>query len=241
MTRSELILATREELLDDVADAQAGTDLTVQAVSDARLGRWLLEGEREACRRRFNLIFDDAPRITLRTGIRSYRLDSLILRLQSVYYNGVRLVHTTEQALDRDVTGWRDYEDGAPTAFYINNHRLILDHTPTTTENGTLLSLSVWREPHTSDDLEEEPEIPASLHHALTNWAAYRYFLMPDPHIRDDARAVFFLQQFELAFGPARSAALLEFKLEDPGWSDIGTGGYRAIWPATASTDLTSF
>lgn len=241
MTRSELILALREEFLDDISDAQAGTDLTVQLVSDARLVRWLMDGEREACRRRFNLILDDTFRITLRTGVRSYRLDSLILRIKSIYYDGVLLTHTTEPALDRDVTGWRDYDGGAPTAFYINNHNLFLDRTPTATENGTIMSLAVWREPYTSDDVEEEPEIPSSQHYALLNWAAYRYFLMPDSHIRDDTRAMFFLKQFEEAFGPARSAEILEFKLEDPVWSDIGNGGYSHSWPGVPATDITSF
>lgn len=242
MTRAELIQVVREDLLDDTADAQAGTDLIVDAVSDTRLLRWLQEAEREACRRTYNLIWDDTSfELRLETGVRSYPLDGGILRIKAVRYGTTLLEHTTEAALDRDVTGWRDYAAGAPTAFYLQRHQLYLDRAPTVTENGTLLPLEVWREPLDGGILDDEPEIPTSQHEALANWAAYRYFLLPDPHIRDDARALYFLQQFESTFGPAKSAALLAFKLEDPGWSDLGTGGYSSSWPGTTATDLTSF
>lgn len=243
MTRAELIQVVREDFLDDISDAQAGTDLVVQAVSDTRLLRWLLEGEREACRRTDDLILDGTSfELRLATGVQSYDLDPGILRIKAVRHGTALLEHTTEAALDRDVSGWRDYAAGAPTAFYLTRHRLTLDRAPSAAENGTHLGLAVWREPLDGGTLDEEPEIPAQMHRDLIAWAAYRYFLLPDPHIRDDARALYFLQQFEAVFGPPRTAALLTFKLEDPGWSDIGTGGYSSAWPATTTTDeLTSF
>jgi hypothetical protein len=174
-------------------------------------------------------------------GIRSYLLDGRILRLLGCTYGTVTLTHTTEAALDRDAAGWRVADAGAPTACYIQNHRLYLDRTPSATEEGGTLRLRVGREPLGNASLETSPEIPASHHAALAYWAAYRYFLMPDPHLRDDARALYFLQQFEQAFGPARSAASLEFRLEDPGWSDLGNGGYRDHWHSSGTTELTSF
>lgn len=242
MLRSEIIQVVREDFLDDISDAQAGTDLTVEAVSDTRLLRWIQEAEREACRRTYNLIRDDENMShVLVTGVRWYDIDRSILRISSATLDSTILEHTTEAALDRDVTGWRDYEAGMPSSFYLHRHRLYLDRAPSSSENGLVLALSVWREPMEPGILDEEPEIPSVHHQALAFWGAYRYFLLPDPHIRDDARALYFLKQFEDVFGPARSASLLEFKLEDPGWSDVGMGGYSHSWPGIPATDITSF
>ena len=242
MTREELIAIVREELLDDVSDAVAGTDATVLAVSDARIARWLGEGEREACRRMGTLLMDASSpfcAITLVAGQRDYPLDPRILRMGRVLYGATTLTWTTEAALDRDSYGWRDYAAGAPQAFYLSRRRLFLDRAPSATEAGSELRLIVWREPLAA--MLTDPEIPATYHEALTHWAAYRYFLRPDPHTRDDARAAFYLQAFEQVFGPAKSAEMLEFKLEDPGWTFVCNGGYTQSWHGATSTELTEF
>jgi hypothetical protein len=224
MTRSELIRIVREELLDDVDDClDAGEE--IDRWSAAALLRWSGEAERQACRRGdLRHIFDDSTeavcRLTLELGVTAYLLDPRVLRIDEVHRaDGVRLEHTTRAGLDLLCPTWRTAQAGPPRAFFIQGRRLRLDRPPSAAEDGTVLSLSLWREPLVTYGESLTTDTAFELPHEiepLKHWMAYEAFSVRDEDLGDNSQAAKHLALFERAYGPAMEQGVIQHKLEAP-------------------------
>jgi hypothetical protein len=226
MLAEELLEVARVEWLDDVLDIVAGDDADA-AATDVRLLRWLNEAEVEACRHGDGkLIWDDTTeavcRVALRAGVSRYTLDPRILAIESITLNDAPLEHV----------GWGEYRGGSAVAqFAIRGRTLELNTHAQAADEATPLVLAVWREPLTSFDFEESPEIAAALHPELLQWLGWRFFSMPNTAVRDDARAQQHLALFERSFGPPVRADTWRHRLESPPTLTLGADrGYMQVW-----------
>jgi hypothetical protein len=205
MLASELMSIIREDLLDDVSDADAGYESDARW-SDAFLLRQINEAQRQACyrgdlRHLYDAETDELCSLPLTFGVRSYVLDPRILRLEEVRLGSRVLAHTSRARLDETGINWRSMTSAAPSMFFLHGRTLILDAPPT----GGALALSIWREPIDSvteeDELEwlDEPE-------KLGHWVAHKAFMIPDEDLHDAKRAAMHLELFNLTFGVPTSA-----------------------------------
>lgn len=206
MTYAELISIVRNDLLDDIVP---GSDAGYEDSnwSKSFLLREAINAAKQASYRQdLRHIFDESFRITLKTGVKSYALDPAILRIEEITLNGAPLRHVHLGTLDTHSRGWRDYEAGTPTKFYIRARTLFLDRVPSAAYSGAKLALKVWREPYSTGDIDDEIEWDIDVE-KLGHWIAFKAFNRRDEDTQDGKKAAEHLMLFNMAFGdevPAR-------------------------------------
>ena len=210
MTAAELVAIVRQDYLRDITDADFGNDARAEWSHETLL-RYVGEAQRQACYRQdLRHLYDDPAddagsicSISLDVGNQTYILSDLILRIIEVSYGTTVLYQTTKERIDARGIDWRQARPGPPSAFFIQGHRLTLDHPPGAADVATPLSLYVWRAPLIApeemsdrDDLEwvNDPE-------KLVHWVMHRALLRRDLEIGEQQASAAHLSMFNAAFG----------------------------------------
>ena len=213
MRVSDLLEIIRADLLDDT---EGGGDGSAYAWSDDQLVRWIGDAQRQACRRQdLRHLYDDTFTIRLKDGVPAYELDSCILRLDEVRFGATILTHTTLANLDAYCPTWRDYDDGEPQRFYVRGHKLFLDRSPSSHEDGDSLNLVIWREPLGDPSLHDDLEWLLD-QEKLGHWVAHKAFARRDEDTEDKKRSQEHRELFDLAFGPEVPARVRQELLQYP-------------------------
>ena len=209
MTGAEIILAAREDFLDDA--------VAPFLWSDTLLERYLNLSEAEACRRA-SLLLDDTTAndsegtplplcsLTVVAGTSSYVISKKILRiLTCVPASTSRPIEKkTEDWLDEFYTTWRSAE-GDPVYFLEKKGRITLVPQPVTNDT---MQLSIVRLPLASMTIagDESPEIPEEFHMDLIDYMAHLAYLKQDSETRDIEKSNMYEEQVTQKFGPKLSA-----------------------------------
>jgi hypothetical protein len=226
VTAAELIAIVREDLLDDVSDTTLADPEPLYRWSTAFLLRQAALAQRQACwRQDLRHLFDDTTgeicSIALVEGQATYRLDSRILRLQSVLLpaadGGLSQVERVwPSTLDTRDPSWRTQASGLPRWCYVAGGKLVLSPAPALAQSGATLSLAVWREPLLSE-LEEDDDLEwVRDQEQLGHWMAYQALSRRDPDLQDAKGAQMHLATFERVFGTEVSARARQELLEAP-------------------------
>jgi len=205
MTLQEFLERLREDFLDDRIQPYYWSDDT--------LLRYAIDAEREACRRSNILItnLEDAMcNISITAGTSSYSLHPKILYILAAYNttDNYPLYQVERVALDSEIPNWRTLESDTPSWFFIETPDIItIVPTPT---HDFVLNLTVSHLPLNDEkQVSDSFEIPEQYQDDLLYWAAYLALSKEDINTDRKAKAQYFLQQFEAAFG-RRKPALTE-------------------------------
>lgn len=225
MTPEDLIQIVKDTHLNDACDVVDEDDAEDLAMFSAD---WYLREAQAAQRQAFirgdlRHVFDDETEdlcsITLESGVSAYALDKRVLRIADVHHGVNRLGFTTKAVLDRTWPTWRQ-ATGAPRQFYVAGRKLRPVPVPSDTEDGSTLSLSVYRMPLCDPELTDEFEWPFE-QQELSYWVAHRAFLVPNTSLTDGDLSQYHFEKFNIAFGvPLSHRARLEL-LEKPETIDM--------------------
>lgn len=208
MDLAELLEFTAKEYLDDRVDLVDGDPDSLW--SDTTLVRYFNEAQRQLCRRAWCIIDEDHPvagRITLATDKATYALHKSVLRVlwakptdqenpltRHPESDLMAAVPVTEELYDLNST---TAETGRPLGFSTDagTRMLRVFRTPSSTENGLVLTLKVVRLPVewlTLENTGAEPEVPEDYHFLLAMYAAGRALTQPlvDAQQKADGRAL---------------------------------------------------
>ena len=209
MTPEEIVLAVREDFLDDVAVPFLWSDNLLQ--------RYLNLAQEEACRRA-SLLYDDTTatdqanpalplcRLTVVSGTSDYVISQKILRILTCVPQGDKraIEKKTIDWLDDKWPYWRD-ATGAPIYYLEDKGRIRLVPTPS---GDDTVYLSVARTPLAQVTIEgsEALEIPAEYHMQLIDYICELAYMKPDAETLDIPRSDRYAQLFTRNFGPKLSA-----------------------------------
>jgi hypothetical protein len=224
MTYGELIMLLRQDYLNDVADAPDIPEEDYLWPTDF-LTRSLFEAERQVCRRKMDMIYDEeTASIVHPTIVANSRTMTLDERVIDVAWMTIgtsherKLVKTTRERLDQDEPMWRNYTEATyPTKFFIFGRKVYWNYLPDATCSAETCNLGVWRYPLREKDLEEEPEV--SGHRDLIHWVLFECYSKDDGdshETRSDDKAQKHLALFNQAFGVPIRHDVLEAKKEGP-------------------------
>lgn len=226
MDLEELLSHTAADYLDDRTDLLDGDP--DELWSDALLVRYLNEGQRILARRSWCIIetgLSVASRITLATGKATYALHKSVLRVfDATPDTQVYPVGRTSDAVIRNATNPYDHDafdignaaslagsasTGSPLAIATDagTRMLRVYPTPTSTENGVVLTLKVARLPICWLDVSKptgSPEVPEDYHLLLTTYAAGRCLRQPNVASSGKADGRELLAEFDAAVREAR-------------------------------------
>jgi hypothetical protein len=205
MTPAELVDQLWEHYLYDESVDVIGEDVDRQRWWSRS---WLLKecarAQRQAYQRRdLRHVYDEDTaaicQIAVEYGVRSYALDSRILRIDSARFDDQtgRLRHESIAQWGQRNPGWRDIT-GESSAFAIQGRTLYLERTPQT---SATLYLGVWRMPLQDPGANDEFEWPGE-HEPLAYWVAHQAFLRPSSETHDMDRARLYREMFDSEFGP---------------------------------------
>jgi hypothetical protein len=170
--------------------------------SQAELLEYAQDAENEACERA-DLIIDSTSSltdITLDTSTGTYGIASTVISVRSAMLSiGTEpLMETTEETLDKSVSGWRTAE-GTPRSYVMTpTNNIIVYPIPSV---ASVLSLTVSRFPNTPMTLVGAPEVDARYHQGLVLWMIYRAYLKNDSETLNTDKAADYLRLFEKYFG----------------------------------------
>lgn len=226
MDQAELLVATREEIDDEIepylwADSTLLRHLREAAREAAIRARLLVESERA-----------DLCHIAMVPGQAQYTLNpALILIRRAVLQSDLStpLCRTTAAGLDGICSTWRT-QAGRPEYLVVNQQgagkTLIVSPIPTQAE---ILYLTVWRLPTPDEEFTEgddtvEPPFEEQHHGKLIHWAAFRALTKRDAEQEAKADAADQIALFEAHFGPRPTARQLQQLAIDR------TVGTEAVW-----------
>ena len=213
MTRAEMLAELRSVLNDSTTNGK---------FAEARLLRFLAEGQDKFCEE--TGYFTDLAnfKLTLQTGVAVYAIPARVIQILDIWDGTRKLakvstgnIYTTQDAL----YGYTE-ATGVPTHWQTDlaTGSVQLFPTPTAAENGDLLVLQVWR--YSQYDLagdgavpegggdapDAEPEIPSRFHSACVEWAAYKAFNDHDMETQDPVKAADHLASYRLYVADGRAA-----------------------------------
>jgi len=171
------MLAELRDVLNDSSVAGAW--------ADTRLLGYLSEGQDKFCED--TGYFGDIANysLTLATGVAVYAVPARAIQIIDIWDGTRRLgkVLTGEAVAQDSAPGRPTHWQTDQTTGFIK-----LTPTPTTTENGIVLPLHVWRY-SLVDLIDGEPEIPGRFRRACIEWAAYKAFMHHDAEAQDPVKA----------------------------------------------------
>ena len=190
MTKAEL-LAELNLILDDTVGS-CSSDLLCPP---AQKYRWLSEGQDKFCEDTgfFIDITNAAFQITLVAGQRDYELDDRIIKVLELW-DDTRFIPPLDRPYRSDMSTLLVGE-GTPQAWLCDREPGKITIYPVPTEVKTL-QMKVWRYPMTALT-DGEPEIPSRLQRACVEWAAYKVLLMHDAELRNKAKAIEHLSNYQ--------------------------------------------
>lgn len=188
---------TRSDLLTELK-AVIDEDTVISEWSQVTLLRYLAEGQDKFCEETGLFIDASNYTITLATATATYTIPDRVIQVLDVWDGSRKLLKLLEgeEFLPDGITGvpsmWRtDWQTGT----------VKVSPTPTATENGTILTLRVWR--YSRYDLAglgavpvgggtaspAEPELPSRFQRACVEWAAYKAFSHHDAETQEPIKA----------------------------------------------------
>jgi len=190
MTKAELLAELN--LILDGSVSSCGSDALCPP---AQKTKWLSEGQDKFCEDTglFVDITNTAFQVTLVVGQRDYILDDRIIKVLEVW-DDTRFVPPLERPFRSDMSSLLVGE-GAPQAWLCDREPGKITLYPAPTEVKTL-QMKVWRYPMTPLT-DGEPELPSRLQRACVEWAAYKVLLMHDAELRNKAKAVEHLSNYQ--------------------------------------------
>lgn len=219
MTGAELIAYMRESMLDDVEIPYLW--------SDQELLRFLVNAEKEACRRSY-LIIDattvadnSSPTplpvcvIRLTAGVATYAISPKILQIKrcqlASYPYEIKESPIHLPYLDDEIPDWMgssgtvgtEGTGGYPVRFFTETGSITFVKAPPVADTAYLV---VARLPLTSFTLETSPEIDEKYHINICDWAAHLAFMKPDSDTFNKDLAVYYEARFTKNFGPLPDA-----------------------------------
>jgi hypothetical protein len=173
--------------------------------SQLELLEYAQDAENEACERA-DLLIDSTSAftdITVNTSTGTYGIASTVISVRSAMLaSGVEpLMETTEEVLDKSVSGWRTAGGVARSYVMTPTNTIILYPIPSV---ASTLSLTVSRFPNTPMTLTGSPEIDSRYHQGLVLWMLYRAYLKNDSETLNTDKAADYLSLFEKYFGPKK-------------------------------------
>jgi hypothetical protein len=192
MDRKALISVARSRL-DDITKPYLW--------SDDEIALYLVEAEREAAERALLIEDDTSPlivEISVKAGVASYRLNSMVLRVERVKLDLQPniLTRVNRETLDARARNWQA-ETGDPARFIDDVDTLVLYPIPT---RADVARLTVKRLPVKADPANWSPEIHERHQLRLIDWVLHRAYMKPDADTfnakRSDAAEVAFAQSF---------------------------------------------
>lgn len=225
-TKADLIRIVRDEYLDDVSDNPDQNEADYRW-STSFLTRALGRAETVACQSS-KLIFDSTTtavtQITLVTDTASYSYHDKITQIGAVIYDDEPLIQKTERELvDEEGEEWRT-ETGEPTSFIIKGRTIRFFPAPTSTENGGIVYLEVYRLPMNA--FADALEIPEEQHENLCAYVAYLAYNRRDEDTYNPEKANEMKMDFESVFGRPVKASVRRHHLEQPRNTSFRSGGY---------------
>jgi hypothetical protein len=229
MNRAEMLNELREVLNDSSHNS---------AWLTATLLGYLAEGQDKFCEETGYFTDISNYTLTLQTGVAMYAFPDRIIQLIDIW-NGTKKLSKIFTGEEYDANGYGWSGTGVPTQWRTDKETgfIALSPTPTVAENGTILTLQVWR--YSRYDLAgvgaepvgggtappAEPEIPSRFHRACIEWAAYKAFNHHDMETQDPVKAKDHLDAFRMYVADGRRSLIRRQNIE----SRVGTNAaYRA-------------
>lgn len=200
MNRSEMLSELREVINDDTSYPEW---------TDTTLAGYLSDGKDKFCEDTGYFRDSSTFLIELVAGVTLYEIPQRIIQILAIWNGSTKLQKIlTGETYDELGYAW-SIGTGMPSQWRTDTDTglIVFNNTPTATEAGTTLSLSVWR--YGFDDLlyeESEPEIPERFHRACIEWAAYKAFNHHDAETQDPVKAADHLQAYRMYVNDAVSA-----------------------------------
>lgn len=202
MKLKDIRLLARDDLDDIVAPYRW---------SDARLDKFLNEGQNEAARRGRLLVdstTEEVCQIEMDEGEPLYALDSRVIFVRRVKSSrfSVPLAKIRQRDLDGQYPGWQD-KTGEVTHFCLDHESgSLLTYKIPTADTVATLTMTVVRLPLADMGAEDEPELNPRLHPHLRHWAVFRALNLPDERLYRPEKAKDALALFERQFGKESTA-----------------------------------
>lgn len=193
MTRVEMLAELREVLGDVIGTVNW---------SDARLLGLLSEGQDKFCEDTGYFVDLSNFTLALSTSVSVYAIPDRIIQIMDIW-SGTRKLWKID-------TGDKYYDDsseftdptGSPAAWQTDREtgHVTIYPTPTSAENGDILTLRVWRYslydlagngavPESGPTPLAEPEIPSRFQRACIEWAAFKALSNHDEELQDKLKA----------------------------------------------------
>ena len=199
MNLGEQLEELRRNLLRDISDLTPG-GVDDRLFTDASLLRYIRDAEHKFARRTFCILDGTTPKVTqikLVTDQTTYKLHKSVFSLMSGRYTGkttdlIRAgrsivgLHVPAEFLTFDPSSNVTLPNGEPQVIYTDESMtfgadsgmtLSVFPDPSSVENDTIINLRVFRVPtgtYTTDDLDNESEIPEQYQLDVLAWAAVR-------------------------------------------------------------------
>jgi hypothetical protein len=173
--------------------------------SQAELLEYAQDAENEACERA-DLIIDSTSAFTdiaVNTSTGTYGIASTVISVRSAMLaSGTEpLMETTEEVLDKSVSGWRTATGTTRSYVLTPTNQIILYPIPSA---SSTVNLTVSRFPNTPMTLVGSPEVDARYHQGLMIWMVYRAYMKNDSETLNTDKAADYLKLFESYFGPKK-------------------------------------
>jgi len=194
MTSVEMIAELRE-VIDESTVQQAWTESTLYG--------YLAEGQDRFCE--LSGYFSDISTntITLSDGVAIYAIPSRTIQILDIF-NGNRRLGKFQEADRAEISNDWDVtldqpQTGVPNAWQTDRETgyITFNKTPTSAEDGTILTLRVWRYSIDELDATHDPEIPSRFQRAPIEYAAYKALMHHDEEQQDPVKAADHLASFE--------------------------------------------
>jgi hypothetical protein len=237
MNAGELIVSIREDYLDDIFD---GWELASEEErndqflwSDKALFRYITEAQRQACNRT-DFLYDESSnlsKITLKDGVRNYKIDPKITVIEEILYDGEPVIHITKEMRDRMLPNWQtataDTSIGNKRYYWARGRNLYFYPIPGATDAGQKMQMSIWHTP--VDNItsnEDELVIVDEYQRDLIWWVLYEAYSKQDADGYDKDRGLGYLAQFNDIFGPSVDSLVRNHQFESPKMAQITPAPY---------------
>ena len=218
----EQIIVQAREWLDDEREPYLWTA--------EQLTRWANEAQLQVALRTRCLVdatTADVCTVNVVAGQAAYPLHPSIVLVRRFQYDRTGsapevLRRVNANLLDRHEGGRWTSLTGRPwrVAQDLRSRYFRLDRIPTADDVGTI-TMTVWRKPLDSEQLEaetDEPVVDEAHHLNMAHWVCYRAYLKRDEEAYNPNESARHLQQFDAAFGQAPTLQrLIELAVDDPG------------------------
>jgi hypothetical protein len=173
--------------------------------SQTELLEYAQDAENEACERA-DLLIDSTSTFTdiaVNTSTGTYGIASTVISVRSAMLaSGTEpLMETSEEVLDKSVSGWRTEEGTTRSYVMTPTNKIILYPIPSV---ASTVNLTVSRFPNTPMTITGSPEVDSRYHQGLILWMLYRAYLKNDSETLNTDKAADYLKLFEKYFGPKK-------------------------------------